>query len=144
MMSRTALARLRSVHFYSAGTIENFLPIAPPRLSLARNLMALRSEFIHRMTLQSNRWSPSSSAYCVRCDVLVGLGELRVIAVERRVDGVLIIDVESPPGRAGCPGYGQVAATRGRKTLTLVDAPMDMAPMRELLPRARSCRRARW
>lgn len=46
---------------------------------------------------------PSSAAYCDRCDVLAGLGVLRVVAVERRDDGVLVIDVESPPGPAGCP-----------------------------------------
>lgn len=52
------------------------------------------------------------------------LGELRVTAVERRGGDGLVIDVESPPGPAGCPRCGQVAESRGRKTLTLIDAPM--------------------
>ena len=72
---------------------------------------------------------PSSAVYCDRCDVLVGLGGLRVTAVERRDEGALVIDVESPPGPAGCPRCGQVAESRGRKQLTLVDAPMGASPV---------------
>ena len=73
---------------------------------------------------------PSSAVYCDRCDVLVGLGGLHVVAVERCRDGVLLIDVESPPGSVGCPGCGQVAESRGRKALVLVDAPMSAAAVR--------------
>lgn len=73
---------------------------------------------------------PSFAAYCDRCDVLVGLGGLRVVAVERRVEGVLVIDVESPPGPSGCPRCGQVAESRGRKVLVLIDAPMGAGLVR--------------
>ncbi len=69
-------------------------------------------------------------SYCDRCDLLVGLVGLRVVAVERRPDGVLVIDVESPPGAAGCPRCGQVGISRGRKVLELVDAPMGAGPVR--------------
>ena len=73
---------------------------------------------------------PSSAVYCDRCDVLVGLGGLRVTAVERRGDGLLVVDVESPPGIAGCSKCGQVAESRGRKQVTLIDAPMGAVPVR--------------
>lgn len=73
---------------------------------------------------------PSSAVYCDRCDVLVGLGGLHVVAVERRGDGVLVIDVESPPGPVGCPRCGQVAESRGRKALVLIDAPVGTAAVR--------------
>lgn len=73
---------------------------------------------------------PSSVCYCDRCDVLVGLGGLRVTGACRRGDGVLVVDLESPPGPSGCPRCGQVAESRGRKTLVLIDAPMGAAPVR--------------
>ena len=69
------------------------------------------------------------SSYCARCDLLVGLDGLRVTGVERH-GGRLLIDVESPPGPAGCPGCGVVAESAGRKTLTLTDAPMGAGPVR--------------
>lgn len=72
----------------------------------------------------------SDSSYCARCDVLVGLDGVRVTGVQRRVGGMLIIDVESPPGPVGCPGCGQVAVSAGRKVLSLVDAPMGTMPVR--------------
>ncbi|WP_447589985.1 hypothetical protein [Microbacterium lacticum] len=54
-----------------------------------------------------------------RCDLLVGLDGLRVAGVERRGDGVLVIDAESPPGPVGCPECGVVAESAGRKVLVL-------------------------
>ena len=75
---------------------------------------------------------PSSAVYCVRCDVLVGIGGLHVVAVERCRDGVLLINVESPPGPVGCPGCGQVAESRGRKALVLVDAPIPHTTPEEM------------
>jgi transposase len=61
--------------------------------------------------------------------VLVGLGGLRVVGACRRGDGALVIDVESPPGPAGCPRCGQVAESRGRKTRMLIDAPIGAGPV---------------
>lgn len=72
----------------------------------------------------------STAVYCDRCDLLVGLDGLRVTGVERRGDGVLVIDVESPPGPVGCPGCGVVAESAGRKVLVLTDAPMGGQPVR--------------
>ncbi|QTX06105.1 ISL3 family transposase [Agromyces archimandritae] len=62
--------------------------------------------------------------------MLVGLDGLRVTGVEHRSDGVLVIDVESPPGPVGCPGCGVVAESAGRKALVLKDAPMGTRPVR--------------
>lgn len=38
-------------------------------------------------------------------------------------DDALTITVESPSGVAGCPRCGVVAASRGRRDVTLIDAP---------------------
>ena len=73
---------------------------------------------------------PCSAVYCDRCDLLVGLDGLRVAGVERRGDGVLVIDAESPPGPVGCPECGVVAESAGRKVLVLTDAPMGGTPVR--------------
>ena len=73
---------------------------------------------------------PGSAVYCDRCDLLVGLDGLRVAGVERRGDGVLVIDAESPPGPVGCPECGVVAESAGRKVLVLTDAPMGGTPVR--------------
>lgn len=72
----------------------------------------------------------SAAAYCDRCDLLVGLDGLRVIGVERRGDGALVVDAESPPGPVGCPQCGVVAESAGRKVLVLTDAPMGGWPVR--------------
>lgn len=61
--------------------------------------------------------------YCDRCDLLVGLDGLRVIAVERRGRDALTVTVESPPGPIGCPGCGVLAIGHGRAPVPLVDAP---------------------
>src|SRR3546814_1464884 len=58
------------------------------------------------------------------------LDGLRVAGVERRGDGVLVIDAESPPGPVGCPECGVVAESAGRKVLVLTDAPMGGTPVR--------------
>lgn len=76
------------------------------------------------------RTRPLAVSYCDRCDVLVDLGGLRVVGAARRDDGVLVIDVESAPALVGCERCGQVAVSRGRKILELVDAPMGGAPVR--------------
>lgn len=72
----------------------------------------------------------AGGGYCERCDVLVGLDGLRVIAVERDDGGRLVVEVESEPAVAGCPACGVVAHGHGRVTVRLVDAPAFGAPVR--------------
>jgi transposase len=70
--------------------------------------------------------------YCDRCDLLVGVDGLRVIAVDRRIGGGLMVTVESPPGPIGCPGCGVLAVGHGRMPVLLVDAPAMGRPVRLL------------
>lgn len=70
--------------------------------------------------------------YCDRCDLLVGLDGLRVIAVERRGRDGLAVTMESPPGPVGCPGCGVLAVGHGRVPVPLVDAPAMGRPVRLL------------
>ena len=67
--------------------------------------------------------------YCDRCDLLVGLPGLRVIAVERD-DRRLTVMVESPPTVAGCRSCGVVSVSHGRRDHVLVDAPAFGRPVR--------------
>lgn len=67
--------------------------------------------------------------YCDRCDLLVGLDGVRVVAVvagPRR----LTVTVESPPAAMGCPSCGVVAVSHGRRTHTLIDTPCFGRPVR--------------
>ena len=72
--------------------------------------------------------------YCCRCDVLVGLPGLHVIDVQRVDEGErrpgLVVTVESAPAVMGCPGCGVIAASRGRRTVELVDIPAFGRPVR--------------
>ena len=68
--------------------------------------------------------------YCDRCDLLVGLDGLRVIAVERDVGGALMVTVESGPAPMGCSACGVPAHGHGRLAVTLVDAPWAGRPVR--------------
>ena len=61
--------------------------------------------------------------YCDRCDLLLGLDGLRVVAVERGGRDALTVTVESPPGPVGCPGCGVLAIGHGRAPVPLVEAP---------------------
>ena len=68
--------------------------------------------------------------YCSRCDLLVGLGGLRVTAVEYDHDvGLLVVGVESPRTPMGCPSCGVIAHSHGRSDVTLVDAPCFDRPV---------------
>jgi len=73
------------------------------------------------------------TSYCDRCDLLVGLDGLHVLAVDVD-DGPaghrLTVTVESPPGPMGCPVCGVVAVSHGRRVVTLVDAPSFGRPVR--------------
>src|SRR6188472_1474485 len=67
--------------------------------------------------------------YCDRCDLLVGLPGLRVIQILESGAG-LVVTVESPPTPMGCPLCGVIAASHGRRTVVLVDAPCFGRPVR--------------
>ena len=69
--------------------------------------------------------------YCDRCDVLVGLPGLHVVRVVDDGPG-LVVTVESPPSEAGCRRCGVIAASHGRRTVDLVDAPCFGRPVRVL------------
>src|SRR5450830_264576 len=59
---------------------------------------------------------------CPRCDVLLGLDGVEVVAVERD-DGLLRVTVQTPWALMGCPDCGVVASSRGRRTRVLHDVP---------------------
>jgi transposase len=71
----------------------------------------------------------SATAYCVNCDLLVGLEGYHVLAVERGPEG-LVVTVESSPGPVGCPDCGVLATSRGRRRHRLVDIPAFGTPVR--------------
>jgi transposase len=80
--------------------------------------------------------SPGSGAagdYCAKCDLLVGLAGLHVVAVEGvqvlRGDG-LVVTVESAPAVMGCPGCGVIVFSHGRRTVELIDTPCFGRPVR--------------
>ena len=70
--------------------------------------------------------------YCSRCDLLVGLDGLHVIAVEavttRR--GIrLRVDVESPARVEGCRSCGVLSSSHGRRMVRLIDTPCFGRPV---------------
>lgn len=74
---------------------------------------------------------PDDSVYCGRCDLLVGLAGLHVIAVEYDGDvGLLTVRVESPREPMGCFACGVVVGSHGRRDVTLVDAPCFDRPVK--------------
>ena len=73
----------------------------------------------------------ATGGYCDRCDLLVGLPELHVIAVDRdEGSGRLTVTVESAPAPMGCRSCGVVAHAHGRVEVQLVDAPAMGRPVR--------------
>lgn len=71
------------------------------------------------------------TTYCSRCDLLVGLNGLHVVAVEFDHDvGLLTVRVESSPGPMGCTTCGVLAHSHGRREVVLVDAPCFDRPVR--------------
>ena len=81
-----------------------------------------------------------AGAYCDNCDLLVGLGGLHVLGVERDCDR-LMVRVESAPTVMGCPACGVVAASHGRREAHLVDVPCFGGPVRVVWhKRTWSCR----
>jgi transposase len=59
---------------------------------------------------------------CPRCDVLLGLTDVHVIAVERH-ERRLRVTVQSPWQLMGCPDCGVIALSTGRRTRVLHDVP---------------------
>jgi hypothetical protein len=71
------------------------------------------------------------ASYCSRCDLLVGLDGLHVIAVERdEGGGGLTVTVESAAGPMGCPLCGVIVHSHGRRAVVLVDTPCFGRPVR--------------
>jgi transposase len=66
--------------------------------------------------------------YCDRCDLLVGLGGLHVIGVDRDDGGALTVTVESATDVVGCPMCGVLAHAHGRVDVHLVDARDSAVP----------------
>ena len=72
----------------------------------------------------------AAGSYCERCDLLVGLDGLHVVAVERDPAERLTVTVESAPEPMGCRSCGVVAHGHGRVVVRLVDAPAMGRPVR--------------
>ena len=66
---------------------------------------------------------------CDRCDLLVDLEGLHLIAVARR-ECVLVLDIESCDRFAGYPGCGAIAQGHGRVVVEVIDAPWAGVPAR--------------
>ena len=74
----------------------------------------------------------TDGCYCMRCDLLVGLDGLHVVAVEEVTSkrGVrLQVDVESPARVEGCRSCGVLARSHGRRMVRLIDTPCFGRPV---------------
>ena len=72
----------------------------------------------------------AGGGYCDRCDLLVGLDGLHMIAVERDGSDRLVVTVESEPQVMGCRSCAVIAGGHGRVDVRLVDAPAFGRPVR--------------
>lgn len=68
--------------------------------------------------------APTTST-CPRCDLLLGLDDVHVQAVERAEDQ-LTVTVSSAAALMGCPACGVVAVARGRRVRWLHDVPGEI------------------
>lgn len=66
--------------------------------------------------------APTTTDPCDRCDVLLGLPDVRVEAVERDQDR-MTVTVSTPWQLQGCPDCGVVAPSHGRRRRLLHDVP---------------------
>jgi transposase len=73
--------------------------------------------------------APTTTDPCDRCDVLLGLANMRVEAVERDQDRMMVT-VSTPWQLQGCPDCGVVAPSRGRRRRVLHDVPHGDARVR--------------
>jgi transposase len=70
--------------------------------------------------------------YCTRCDLLVGLDGLHVVAVGEVTTergSRVRVDVESPARVEGCRSCGVVARSHGRRMVRLIDTPCFGRPV---------------
>lgn len=72
----------------------------------------------------------AAGGYCDRCDLLVGLDGLHVIAVDCDDGRGVTVTVESAPEPMGCRSCGVIAHAHGRVEVRLVDAPAMGRPVR--------------
>ena len=73
-----------------------------------------------------------NGCYCSRCDLLVGLDGLHVVAVEEATTkrGIgLRVEVESPARVEGCRACGVLARSHGRRMVRLIDTPCFGRPV---------------
>ncbi len=73
--------------------------------------------------------APTTTDPCDRCDVLLGLPDVRVEAVERDQDR-MTVTVSTPWQLQGCPDCGVVAPSHGRRRRLLHDVPHGDARVR--------------
>ena len=73
--------------------------------------------------------APTTTDPCDRCDVLLGLPDVRVEAVERDQDR-MTVTFSTPWQLQGCPDCGVVAPSRGRRRRLLHDVPHGEARVR--------------
>lgn len=73
--------------------------------------------------------APTTTDPCSRCDVLLGLPEVCVEAVERD-EMTMTVTVSTPWQLMGCPDCGVVAPSRGRRRRVLHDVPHGDARVR--------------
>lgn len=71
----------------------------------------------------------SGASWCARADELFGVEGVHVLDVSHRVDGVLVLDVETDRALAGCASCGVVAVGHGRRVVRLHDAPCFGRPV---------------
>lgn len=68
--------------------------------------------------------------YCGRCDLLVGLDGMHVLAVDVDRSNRLVVTIESAHEPVGCAGCAVIASGHGRIEVALIDAPAMGRPMR--------------
>ncbi|WP_166849037.1 ISL3 family transposase [Isoptericola sp. BMS4] len=73
--------------------------------------------------------APTTTDPCSRCDVLLGLPQVHVEAVER-AETLMTVTVSLPWQLRGCPDCGVVAPSRGRRRRVLHDVPHGDARVR--------------
>lgn len=88
--------------------------------------MATKHTFQRTSTLSEPTTRPAArchrdTTYCSRCDLLVGLADLHVAAVDSEDDRLRVL-VESGPATVGCRSCGVIAHSHGRRQVRLVDS----------------------